>query len=84
MDGRRRATYEIRVGGHLDDRWTDWPDGLTVRRDEGGDTFLTVPSVDQAALLGLLRRLRDLGAPIVSVNPVLPGRSGTPSREAHR
>lgn len=76
--------YRIRVSGHLDDRWAEWPEGLSVVRDESGDTVLTVPSVDQAALLGLLRRLRDVGARLVSINPDVPGRSDTRSREEHR
>ncbi len=65
--------YEIRLKGHLDDRWTDWFEGLTITLEEDGDTLLTGPVVDQAALHGLLKKVRDLGMPLVSVSPVEPG-----------
>jgi hypothetical protein len=68
-DPARPTVYRIRVSGHLDDRWADSHEGLIVARERGGDTVLTVPIVDQAALHGLLRKLRDLGAPLVSINP---------------
>lgn len=70
--------YQIRIKGHLDNRWADWYEGLTVTLEETGDTLLTVPVVDQAALYGLLRKLRDLGAPLISINPAgsaLPGKT---------
>ena len=67
--------YEIRLKGHLDDRWADWFEGLTITLEEDGDTLLTGPVVDQAALHGLLKKVRDLGLPLVSVNPVEPGPS---------
>jgi hypothetical protein len=59
--------HEIRVQGHLDDRWAGWAEGLTLVRASDGTTTLTVPLADQAALHGLLNRIRDLNAPIVSV-----------------
>jgi len=62
--------FEIRIKGHLDEQWTDWSGGLTITLEENGDTLLTGSIVDQAALYGLLRRLRDLGMPLVSVNRV--------------
>ena len=65
--------YEIRLKGHLDDRWTDWFEGLTITLEDDGDTLLTGPVVDQAALHGLLKKVRDLGMPLVSVSPVEPG-----------
>ena len=65
--------YEIRLKGHLDDRWADWFEGLTITLEENGDTLLTGPVIDQAALHGLLKKVRDLGMPLVSVSPVEPG-----------
>ena len=65
--------YEIRLKGHLGSQWTDWFDGLTITLEENGDTLLTGPVIDQAALHGLLKKVRDLGLPLVSVNPVEPG-----------
>jgi hypothetical protein len=66
-DGAR--LYEIRIKGHLDDRWSDWFDGLTITLEDNGDTLLTGPVVDQAALHGLLKKVRDSGMPLVSVSP---------------
>jgi hypothetical protein len=62
--------YHIRVKGRLDPRWTDWFAGLTITPGDNGDTLLTGPVVDQAALHGLLRRVRDLGLPLLSVMQV--------------
>jgi hypothetical protein len=64
--------YEIRIKGHLDEQWADWFGGLTITLEEDGDTLLTGPLVDQAALFGLLRKVSDLGMPLLSVNPVKP------------
>jgi hypothetical protein len=60
------TTYQIRIKGRLDPRWEEWFDGLTITTDNG-DTLITGPVADQAALHGLLRRVRDLGLPLVSV-----------------
>jgi hypothetical protein len=60
--------YQIRLRGHLDDRWTGWFDGLTITLEDNGDTLLTGPVIDQSALHGLLRKVRDLGLPLQSVN----------------
>jgi hypothetical protein len=65
--------YEIRLKGHLDDRWAEWFEGLTITLVEDGDTLLTGPVIDQAALHGLLKKVRDLGMSLVSVSPVEPG-----------
>jgi len=67
--------YVIRIKGHLDDRWSDWFGGLTILLEEDGNTLLTGPVVDQAALHGLLKKFRDLGMPLVSVNFVHPGQA---------
>ena len=67
--------YEIRIKGHLDDRWADWFGYLTITLEENGDTLLAGPVVDQAELYGLLRKLRDLGTPLLSVNRVDPGQA---------
>jgi len=65
--------YQIRVKGHLGRQWTDWFEGMTITLEEGGDTLLTGPVVDQAALHGLLRKVRDLGIPLISAIHVNPG-----------
>src|SRR5215207_9998843 len=70
--------YEIRIKGHLENRWADWFDGLTLTREENGETLLTGPVVDQAALHGLLRKVRDLGLPLVSVMHVAPKSANGP------
>ena len=62
--------YEIRLKGHLDDRWADWFDGLTITLEDNGDTLLTGPVIDQAVLHGLLKKVRDLGLTLLSVNSV--------------
>lgn len=59
--------YEIRIRGHLNDRWADWFDGLTITREDSGETLLRGLVVDQAALHGLLRNVRDLGLTLLSV-----------------
>ena len=64
--------YEIRLKGHLDARWADRFDGLTITLEENGNTLLTGPVIDQAALHGLLKKVRDLGMPLISVTPVAP------------
>lgn len=64
--------YQMRVKGHLGSDWTDWFEGLTIMREDNGDTLLTGRVVDQAALHGLLKKIRDLGMSLVSVNPMEP------------
>jgi len=64
--------YEIRVEGHLDTRWAAWFDGLDLTHETDGTTVLRGPVVDQAALHGLLQKVRDLGVPLVSVIHVAP------------
>ena len=73
----QRLCYEIRLKGQLDDQWAEWFEGLTVTLEEDGNTLLTGPVVDQAALHGLLKKVRDLGMPLLSVCPLKNGPSAT-------
>ncbi len=72
------VVYQIRLRGHLGSQWTDWFGGLAITLEEDGDTLLTGPVADQAALHGLLKKVRDLGIPLVSVSPVEPDPPTTP------
>lgn len=74
-DHHEPELYEIRLKGHLDDRWANWFGSMTVTLEEDGDTLLTGPVVDQAALHGLLKKVRDLGMPLISVIGVEPGQA---------
>ena len=73
--------YQIRIKGHLGHQWTDWFEGLTITLEENGDTLLTGPVVDQAALHGLLKKVRDLGIPLLSVNRIEPGQADVADAE---
>ena len=66
-DADQPVVYQIRIKGHLGPQWTEWFEGMAVTREENGDTLLTGPVVDQAALHGLLKKVRDLGLPLLSV-----------------
>jgi hypothetical protein len=68
-DSGEPMVYQIRIRGHLGPHWTDWFGGFAIARESDGDTLLTGAVVDQAALYGLLRTVRDLGIPLVSVRP---------------
>jgi hypothetical protein len=70
--------YQIRIQGHLGREWTDWFSGLTITALDNGETLLTGPVLDQAALHGLLRKVRDLAMPLVSVMRVKPDLADTP------
>jgi hypothetical protein len=76
-DYQEPELYEIRIKGHLDDRWAAWFGSLTITALDNGETLLTGPVVDQAALHGLLRKVRDLGMPLISVTRVRPGQDDT-------
>jgi hypothetical protein len=75
MNPGQPMVYQIRIKGHLSRQWTDWFGGLTITLEDNGDTLLTGPVVDQAALHGLLKKVRDLAMPLVSVSPVTPGQA---------
>ena len=77
MDSMHTMIYEIKVEGHLGHQWADWFGGVTIKLEASGTTLLTGPVIDQAALYGLLKKVRDLGIPLVSVNRVQPGQADT-------
>ncbi len=79
-DRNEPGLYEIRIKGHLDDKWADWFEGLTITRADNGETLLRGPLVDQAALHGVLRNVRDLGLPLLSVNLVAPKQAHSSDR----
>jgi hypothetical protein len=62
--------YVIRTQGHISDRWSDWFDGVTLEHQPDGTTLLRCPALDQAALHGLLAKVRDLGLPLISVTSI--------------
>ena len=68
----RPMVYQIRIKGHLGPRWSEWFEGLTITPTDDGETLLTGPVADQAALHGLLRKVRDLGMPLISAIRVEP------------
>jgi len=71
-DQEESFIYQIRIHGQIGPQWTNWFDGMSINMEENGDTLLTGPVIDQAALFGLLRKVRDTGMPLVSVNQVNP------------
>jgi hypothetical protein len=75
QDHDEAGQYEIRVHGHLANHWTGWFEGLDFTQEENGDTLITGTLVDQAALFGLLRKVRDVGLPLISVNRVAAGQA---------
>jgi hypothetical protein len=74
-DPNKPMVYQIRIKGQLDPQWTNWFEGLTITLEEHGETLLTGLVIDQAALHGLLKKVRDLGLPLISVSPVEHGPS---------
>ena len=77
-DAGKERVYQIRVKGHLGPQWMDWFNGLTITLEENGDTLLIGPVIDQAALHGILKKVRDLGMLLLSVNSVEPSRQDVP------
>jgi hypothetical protein len=77
MNTAQQTVYQIRIKGHLSHQWTEWFEGLTITLEEDGNTLLTGIVVDQAALHGLLKKVRDLGMPLLSVNSIEPGTQNT-------
>lgn len=76
------VTYQIRIEGRLGSEWADWFDGMTITLEDNGNTFLIGPVVDQAALHGLLKKVRDLGLTLLSVNQIpLPEPTNQPNQE---
>ncbi len=71
-DPGQPVVYQIRIRGHLARHWTEWFGGLAITQVDSGDTLLTGAVIDQAALHGLIRKVRDLGMPLVSVSPLEP------------
>jgi len=71
-DSSEPTIYRIRIKGQLDSQWTDWFEGMTITLEENGETLLSGPVIDQAALHGLLKKVRDLGMPLISVCPFKP------------
>jgi hypothetical protein len=71
LDTNHPVIYQIRVSGHLvGPQWTDWFEGMTITLEDNGDTVLTGPVLDDAALHGLLKKVRDLGMPLLAVNRI--------------
>lgn len=82
-DAQAPQVYQIRLQGHLGGQWADWFGGLTVDLTDAGETLLTGPVADQAALHGLLKKIRDLGMPLISVIGVATGQTD-PLFEPHK
>jgi hypothetical protein len=80
-DRHEPGRYEVRLKGHLDQRWAAWFDGLSLSRETDGTTIIHGPVADQAALHGLLHKVRDTGLPLVSVTCVEPDAAETPGNE---
>ena len=73
--------YQIRIKAHLGREWTDWFEGLTITLEDNGETLLTGAVVDQAALYGLLRKVREVGMPLLSVVCMIPGQTEAKARQ---
>jgi hypothetical protein len=80
-DPSEPIVYQIRVTGHLGSEWIDWFEGLSITLQDNGETLLSGPVIDQAALHGLLRKVRDLGMPLLSVIRLQPNQADAPDVE---
>ena len=78
LDPSEPRIYQIRIKGHLGPKWADWFNGLTITHEEDGNTLLAGPVIDDAALHGLLKKVRDLGMPLISVITVTPDQADAP------
>lgn len=70
MNRNQPMVYQIRLKGHLSSQWIDWFDGMTIMLEDNGETLIVGSVVDQSALHGLLKKVRDLGMPLLSVNRI--------------
>ena len=77
QDPGNGSVFQITVKGHLGSQWSEWFEGMTISLEENGETTITGPVIDQPALHGLLKKVRDLGLPLISVNQVKPDQSDT-------
>jgi hypothetical protein len=77
-DASHPTLYQIRIEGHLSGQWDDWFEGFTITLEKDGNTLLTGLVNDQSALLGLIKKVRDLGLTLISVSPLEPGLAATP------
>ena len=71
-DPNQPKIYQIRLQGYLSSQWADWFDGMTITLEDDGNTLLTGPIVDQAALYGVLKKVRDFGLPLLSLHAIMP------------
>ena len=69
-DVDQQMVYQFRIKGHLGQQWINWFDGLTITLEEDGNTLLSGPVLDQSAMHGILKKIRDLGMPLLSVKPI--------------
>jgi hypothetical protein len=81
IDLGQPTIYQIRLIGHLGRQWTDWFGGLTITQEDNGETLITGPVADQSALFGLLRKVRDVGMPLISVIRMEPDRENMSAEE---
>ncbi len=76
-EAHQQMVYQFRIKGHLGQQWINWFQGLTITLEEDGNTLLNGPVIDQSALHGILKKIRDLGMPLLSVNSVETGAQHT-------